>query len=92
MIMSAIWDHIVSSVSKPYHCIQCLKNHTNVQCIHNLNGPTYHTTKDYSKWPRHPGLGEEWTTFFRKDARSNPSANSKQFIERIGNETGNAHP
>ena len=32
------------------------------------------------------GLGEEWTTFFRKGARSNPAANSKHFFERIGNE------
>ena len=30
--------------------------------------------------PRHLGLGEEWTPFFRKGARSNSAANSKLAI------------
>ena len=29
--------------------------------------------------PRHRGLGEECTAFFRKDARSNPAANSSKY-------------
>ena len=32
----------------------------------------------YQILPRHRGLGEEYSTFFRKDARSNPVANSKK--------------
>ena len=39
---------------------------------------------DQSIWtkPRHRGLGEECTKFFRKDARSNPAANSSNLLER----------
>ena len=39
-------------------------------------------TKFHSK-PRHRGLGEKRTTFFRKDARSSPAANSKIAIALI---------
>ena len=46
--------------------------------------------------PRHRGLGEECTSFFRKGARSNPAANSKLAIairskRELNLETKQAH-
>ena len=58
------------------------------KCIkHNIN------RDEETNEPRHRGLGEESTSFFRKGARSNPAANSpKKGIKigkkRIGNVTG----
>ena len=40
-----------------------------------------------AKAPWSWGRTYDFCTFFRKDERSNPAANSKQFFERIGNET-----
>ena len=39
---------------------------------------TFNKQLTFLLWTRHRGLGEECMTFFRKDAKSNPAANSKK--------------